>query len=701
MVRRARIDGRHHRRIRTLDPAARRSSVGATLVEVVLALAILVVVLVPAAAFLVAGVRSAVSSSVRSTALSLLSAEVSKLDAAFNQYYPMSGTSSSGIAGSAINPPVCNPFYGSVAIPGQNPVWEQEPDQSPFSNVVNPYGPSAIGPGDLNLCTYEPNSPTNPKVTSFFTPASAYWMLQHVVTASGSIQPLLPTTETVGNPAQTFTFTYTPTWISSESAEPPSQNCASTGSSPFPPAMIHVQVAVTYYLQGTPPSTTTTLGNVSGSTTVPNATKHTVTSDVLIDTPFSYFSQSQAYFSVYGGPNSAGARVWLHGTTLAATPGTYVTTFDQNGCAFFINVNGAAPNATTQATYIVGTTYTTVPNSPGTVATANACIGQTTYVDLYAIQLGARQGGFGGCGNVQPTQAAFPDISATPASLTFAVLGINNPTPPQTVTIQNTGNYLLQLNSEAVTGTNASNFAITSNTCGQFLYPGTGTTPGQTCTVSIVFTGTNPDASQPFYAADLTINSDAVNASTLQVPLSATVLFSNDVLEQNLDSAGRIRVALPTNPGGQVQVSGGSAGGTAQNGPWATVGCCGATITMASINGPGVFRGLTMNTYGWACGCWNPDGSVIVIIDGQMVFNYAQSNLAANWLSDEGGVMGGQWRPGWCGGGACATSYWKPPGGIAFQNNVTVEFTDWTSNPEQVWTEVYWNSVPSVSSSPN
>ena len=101
----------------------------------------------------------------------------------------------------------------------------------------------------------------------------------------------------------------------------------------------------------------------------------------------------------------------------------------------------------------------------------------------------------------------------------------------------------------------------------------------------------------------------------------------------------------------------------------------------------------TRRTFSWPF-------TVQVIIDGQLVFSAAQSNLAANWLTGEGNVMGGQWRPGWC-GGPCSTSFWWPPGGIAFQNNVTITYQNWTGNPNWVWVYAYHNSILPVTSSPN
>ena len=192
----------------------------------------------------------------------------------------------------------------------------------------------------------------------------------------------------------------------------------------------------------------------------------------------------------------------------------------------------------------------------------------------------------------------------------------------------------------------------------------------------------------------------ALASTTAASAANANATSPIPIVDQNLDSAGRIRVALPTNQIGQVQISRGGAAGTAVNGPWAVVNG-GQTMTMASIQGPGVFTGFTIDTVGWACGCWDPNGSVAVYVDGQQVFGVNMDWIGADWMSNEGGVMGGQWRPGWC--GPCAMGYWWPPnGGIAFQNNVTVNYYIWGGhNPEYVWTNVFHNSVLPVTSSPN
>ena len=175
------------------------------------------------------------------------------------------------------------------------------------------------------------------------------------------------------------------------------------------------------------------------------------------------------------------------------------------------------------------------------------------------------------------------------------------------------------------------------------------------------------------------------------------------VVEQNLDSAGRIRVAAPTNPQGQLQVANGEAASTQlTNGCW----ICwirtwpNQTVTLINIQGQGVFTGLTIQT----CECWdsnnNPDGVINVSIDGQQVLNGWMSWFGANWMQ-EGNVLGGQWCTFWnCGG---AIMHWYPPGGISFNSSVVVTYWRyaWASSTAGAAAEAYWNSTTPVTSSPN
>jgi trimeric autotransporter adhesin len=84
--------------------------------------------------------------------------------------------------------------------------------------------------------------------------------------------------------------------------------------------------------------------------------------------------------------------------------------------------------------------------------------------------------------------AAAGSITLTPTSLTFAVTAVGATSAPQSVTVKNTGTGTVTLNSETITGANATSFIKSGTTCGASL------AAGASCTVSVEFhpTGTGP-----------------------------------------------------------------------------------------------------------------------------------------------------------------------------------------------------------------
>jgi hypothetical protein len=93
-------------------------------------------------------------------------------------------------------------------------------------------------------------------------------------------------------------------------------------------------------------------------------------------------------------------------------------------------------------------------------------------------------------------------ISATPTGLTFASTMVGVTTAAQVVTIKNTGTATLNLTSETITGTNATSFLISANTCGATL------AAAATCSVSVEF---KPAAAGTLSAA-LSIASNALGS---------------------------------------------------------------------------------------------------------------------------------------------------------------------------------------------
>ncbi len=90
-------------------------------------------------------------------------------------------------------------------------------------------------------------------------------------------------------------------------------------------------------------------------------------------------------------------------------------------------------------------------------------------------------------------------IVLNPVSATFATTNVGSTSPVVNVTISNTGGLPVSLQSIALTGSQATDFKTTANTCGSSL-------PSQTgCTVSLVFQPTTPGTR----TATLTVTGDA------------------------------------------------------------------------------------------------------------------------------------------------------------------------------------------------
>ena len=110
-----------------------------------------------------------------------------------------------------------------------------------------------------------------------------------------------------------------------------------------------------------------------------------------------------------------------------------------------------------------------------------------------------------------PSQA--PSASLSPSSLGFGSRNVGTTSPPQTVTLTNTGAAAMTISSIGVTGANAGDFAQT-NTCP--VSPST-LAAGANCTISVTFTPTGAGAR----AANLSVADDAPG-SPQTVALSGT-----------------------------------------------------------------------------------------------------------------------------------------------------------------------------------
>ncbi len=112
-----------------------------------------------------------------------------------------------------------------------------------------------------------------------------------------------------------------------------------------------------------------------------------------------------------------------------------------------------------------------------------------------------------------------PVVSLSPTSLTFSSQADNTASAAQTITLTNTGNGALTLNSIAISGTNSGDFAQT-NTC-----TGTVAASGGNCTISVTFTPTavgSRSASVVF--------TDNASGSPQSVPLTGTGIAGSGTL---------------------------------------------------------------------------------------------------------------------------------------------------------------------------
>src|SRR4051812_32624023 len=98
---------------------------------------------------------------------------------------------------------------------------------------------------------------------------------------------------------------------------------------------------------------------------------------------------------------------------------------------------------------------------------------------LPTVALGSHGGGGrGGGGNPPPPPTGTPSVTFTPASLTFGAQAINTTSAPQSITITNTGNGSLFINSAATRGANPLDFTQVDDSCSGLTLPA-----GTSCSV--------------------------------------------------------------------------------------------------------------------------------------------------------------------------------------------------------------------------
>jgi putative Ig domain-containing protein/HYDIN/CFA65/VesB family protein len=119
-------------------------------------------------------------------------------------------------------------------------------------------------------------------------------------------------------------------------------------------------------------------------------------------------------------------------------------------------------------------------------------------------------GSGGGGGAPPPPPAGAPSVTFTPTSLTFAAQAIGTTSAPQSITVSNTGNAPLFINSAATRGANPLDFTQVSDGCS-----GVTLAAGTSCSVSITFSPTASGARSATF-----ILTDNAAGSPQTVPIS-------------------------------------------------------------------------------------------------------------------------------------------------------------------------------------
>jgi hypothetical protein len=378
------------------------------------------------------------------------------------------------------------------------------------SNTVTVTSPAlitptvAVTPGSSSITSAQTLSVTvtvgggsgNPTPTGSVTLTSGTYSSGPVTLSSGSATITIPA-GSLATATDTLTATYTPDSNSSTTYN------SATGSNTVTVTAATVQVTVgttpaglSFSVDGTSYSSAQTFTWTVGA----SHTIATTTPQILVGTQESFFAWSD------GGAQS-------HTVTASSTTTTYTATFTATAYQLTTAASPAADGSVTPASgtfYATGTVVnlTATPNSgfsfvnwTGSVASANSA---STTVTMSAPE--AVTANFGAAVVTAPAAAL------TPATLTFS--GVSGATSAaQSVTLSNSGNATLNITGITITGTNPTDFAISTgtNACGATL------AAGANCSIYVTFT----PASAASFSATLSV-ADNASGSPQTTGLSGT-----------------------------------------------------------------------------------------------------------------------------------------------------------------------------------
>ena len=147
-----------------------------------------------------------------------------------------------------------------------------------------------------------------------------------------------------------------------------------------------------------------------------------------------------------------------------------------------------------------------------------------------------------------------PGLSQAPNNLTFAAQAVGTTSGAQTVTVTNTGAAAITVGAPTITGANAAEFAVATNTCAAVA-------PGGTCSIGVTF---KPTALAATHAASLSIPGDVTGPLTVALsgatpaPVAsvtpATVTFPDTHGEQAIEERVLRRGSLEARQGTEIVV---------------------------------------------------------------------------------------------------------------------------------------------------
>jgi hypothetical protein len=355
--------------------------------------------------------------------------------------------------------------------------------------------------GILTITDNASNSPQTVSLTGTAAPPAP-----QVTTPAGTSTISFPT-ETPGSTSTSQTATVTNTSSSvalTITGIAVSANFSQSNNCPLSPSTLGASASCAISVAFTPPANT--VGTLTGTLTINDNAPNSPQQIALTGTstgPVVTLSAPSLTFSAQtlNTPSTAQSVLVTNSGNANLTISSVVVTGTNSGD--FAQTNTCGSPVAANGTCMISVTFT--PTAEGTRTASVSITDNATATSPQMVSLT-------GTGSA-------PEVSASPASLSFGSQNITTTSAAQTVTLTNSGNASLTITSIVVTagsGTNPTpgDFALTNNTCGASV------AASGTCTFGVTFT---PAAAGTATASvTITDNSNDVASSTQTVSLTGT-----------------------------------------------------------------------------------------------------------------------------------------------------------------------------------